>query len=430
MDKIGSKSPALTGSETRPGEANRPAAAPARTPTPARTPAPADNASVSSAPATDREVLARQAAARAQGNAPAPTRLVAGAEQFRGATPAPTPSPASAAASAINRGDAPASSGVNPAEQTAKAGNIIASNIDNAAELADGRAGAVASRVTEATGAGTGRVGSRLPAAGSGAGVLGGAAALPGQIGAIFDGEGDRNQVAGEVSQATGTTAALAKDTIEGSQNLLRGSARRAAAEAARLRLPNAPESVIRAASREAAEGALPESARRDPGLARDAASRSQRQAAVARDAARRAANPTNSTVRAATRASTQAARAGGSTLASTLGTTNRAAATTLLRQGGREASEAATRAVARRAIVGTVARAGGRFVPGLNVAIAAADTATAISTLRDPNASRGRQVTSVITAIGSVAAATNIPIVSQVGGAVSAVSSFVGAFF
>ncbi|NVJ25809.1 MULTISPECIES: hypothetical protein [Myxococcus] len=76
------------------------------------------------------------------------------------------------------------------------------------------------------------------------------------------------------------------------------------------------------------------------------------------------------------------------------------------------------------------VARAAGRFAPGLNVAIAAADTAAAASTLADPNASVGRRVTASVTALGSVAAATNIPLVSQTGAVVSTASSFVGAFF
>jgi hypothetical protein len=87
----------------------------------------------------------------------------------------------------------------------------------------------------------------------------------------------------------------------------------------------------------------------------------------------------------------------------------------------------------ARAAVHGggtAVARAAGRFAPGLNVAIAVADTAAAVSTIADPNASPGKKITAGITAIGSIAAATNIPVVSQVGAAVSTVSSFVGSFF
>lgn len=87
----------------------------------------------------------------------------------------------------------------------------------------------------------------------------------------------------------------------------------------------------------------------------------------------------------------------------------------------------------ARTALQGggtAAARAAGRFAPGLNVAIAAADTAAAASTIADPNASTGKKVTAGITALGSVAAATNIPLVSQAGAVVSTASSFIGAFF
>ncbi|NPC86668.1 hypothetical protein HPC49_51850, partial [Pyxidicoccus fallax] len=76
------------------------------------------------------------------------------------------------------------------------------------------------------------------------------------------------------------------------------------------------------------------------------------------------------------------------------------------------------------------VAKAAGRFAPGLNVAIAVADTAVAVSTIADPKASPGKKITAGITALGSIAAATNIPVVSQAGAVVSTVSSFVGSFF
>ncbi len=89
-----------------------------------------------------------------------------------------------------------------------------------------------------------------------------------------------------------------------------------------------------------------------------------------------------------------------------------------------------AGRAAQATVAAGRLARTAGRFVPGANVAIAVADTANAVATLRDPNASFGRRAASVVTAIGSIAAATNIPIVSQVGAAVSTISSFVGSWF
>lgn len=137
----------------------------------------------------------------------------------------------------------------------------------------------------------------------------------------------------------------------------------------------------------------------------------------------------TEAAERAAMRSGAQAARAGGGTLASGVGATNRAAARAVLSEGGEAAARAAARSVGRSALA-TGARAAGRFVPGANVAIAALDTANAVATLRDPNASTGRRVASVVTAAGSWVAASNIPVVSQVGAAVSAMSSFIGSFF
>jgi hypothetical protein len=76
----------------------------------------------------------------------------------------------------------------------------------------------------------------------------------------------------------------------------------------------------------------------------------------------------------------------------------------------------------------GPLARMAGRFAPGANVAMAALDTANAVATFRDPKASTAAKITSGITALGSIAAATNIPVVSQVGAAVSTVSTIAGA--
>ncbi|QSQ18471.1 cell wall anchor protein [Myxococcus landrumensis] len=76
------------------------------------------------------------------------------------------------------------------------------------------------------------------------------------------------------------------------------------------------------------------------------------------------------------------------------------------------------------------LAKGVGRFVPGANVAIAAFDTAKFASTLTDPEANAGEQITAGITAAGSILAATNIPLVSQAGAAISTVSDFVGSFF
>jgi hypothetical protein len=122
----------------------------------------------------------------------------------------------------------------------------------------------------------------------------------------------------------------------------------------------------------------------------------------------------------------------------------SRAAASAAVRGASRQVTRAAVRSVAPRAaqVAATaaraalrsggsaVARAAGRFAPGANIAIAALDTASAVATLRDRNASTGRKVCSVITAVGSIAAATNIPIVSQAGAVISTVSSFIGGLF
>jgi hypothetical protein len=91
--------------------------------------------------------------------------------------------------------------------------------------------------------------------------------------------------------------------------------------------------------------------------------------------------------------------------------------------------AETATKAAGAAAKgAGTAAKLAGRFAPGVNVGIAALDVGIAIKTITDPKASIASKVTSGITALGSVAAATNIPIVSQVGAAVSIASTAVGA--
>jgi len=131
---------------------------------------------------------------------------------------------------------------------------------------------------------------------------------------------------------------------------------------------------------------------------------------------------------RGVTAAATDAAKSS-STLARGAGVPGRVAAKAVLQEGGEVAAKAAVKAVAKTGLK-TAAKAAGRFVPGANVAIAALDTATAAATLADPNASTGAKVTSCITAVGSIVAATNIPVVSQIGAAVSAVSSFIGSFF
>ncbi|MBM7116445.1 hypothetical protein [Archangium primigenium] len=92
-------------------------------------------------------------------------------------------------------------------------------------------------------------------------------------------------------------------------------------------------------------------------------------------------------------------------------------------------AAESVGEAAARSGLR-TAAKSAARFVPGANVGMAIVDSATFVKNLRDPNASLGTKITSGITALGSIASATNIPIVSQVGAGVSMVSDFIGGFF
>ena len=98
------------------------------------------------------------------------------------------------------------------------------------------------------------------------------------------------------------------------------------------------------------------------------------------------------------------------------------------------EAGEAALRA-GTRAGASTVGRAAARFVPGVNVAMAAVDTGLAARdtyrAVQNPTPSNiGRAAFSGVTALGSIAAATNVPVVSQIGAGVSVVSSFIGSLF
>jgi hypothetical protein len=75
-----------------------------------------------------------------------------------------------------------------------------------------------------------------------------------------------------------------------------------------------------------------------------------------------------------------------------------------------------------------TAGRMAGRFAPGVNIAVAALDTAVAVNDIARARANPTRDnvvnaTFSSVTALGSVAAASNIPVVSQVGAAVSMAS-------
>ena len=134
----------------------------------------------------------------------------------------------------------------------------------------------------------------------------------------------------------------------------------------------------------------------------------------------------TNAATRlASTRGAQLATRVAGAGTRIATAAASRLASTT----AGRIATTAATR-LAESAAGRIAGRAAARFVPGANIAIAALDTAAAYRTWNDPHANTGQRVTSIVTAVGSWAAATNVPILSQAGAVVSTVSSIVGAFF
>jgi hypothetical protein len=97
-------------------------------------------------------------------------------------------------------------------------------------------------------------------------------------------------------------------------------------------------------------------------------------------------------------------------------------------------AGATAARGAAPHVLASTAGRAASRFVPGLNAGIAVADSAAfgaeVANAIRTGQPNVGKLATSGITALGSIAAATNIPVVSQAGAVVSTVSSLVGSFF
>lgn len=103
--------------------------------------------------------------------------------------------------------------------------------------------------------------------------------------------------------------------------------------------------------------------------------------------------------------------------------TLTKVAATTAGSAVTKAATQAAGHAAAKTATK-VAAKAAARFVPGANVAMAAADAHHAYKVMKDPKASTWQKGAAAVTALGSAAAATNIPVVSQVGAAVATVAS------
>lgn len=218
-----------------------------------------------------------------------------------------------------------------------------------------------------------------LGALGFGAGLL----QAPTQAGKLFAGDSSTSDRLGAASNLTGTAkSGLETAGMFGDLHRARGAATTAMTAAA----PNASRSVIGAGANAAADLAL-----------------------------------TRGTNVAGVTNAVRGAAGEGSTLARALGVGNRAAGQGAVRAGVSGAAHAGA---------STLGKAAARFAPGLNVAIAAMDTANFAATMMDDKASTGKKVFSGLTAAGSIAAATNIPIVSQIGAGVSAVSGLIGSFF
>lgn len=93
----------------------------------------------------------------------------------------------------------------------------------------------------------------------------------------------------------------------------------------------------------------------------------------------------------------------------------------------GKSVTGAATK-VAAKTGAKTAAKSAGRFVPGMNVAIAAVDTGIAASDIKKAMANPttknvAKAALGSLTAAGSIAAASNVPVVSQVGAGVAIVA-------
>lgn len=239
-------------------------------------------------------------------------------------------------------------------------------------------------------------------------GAVTGAFRLPGQVLATGRELRDaiRNPTRENITEATnsaiGTTRSAVSTASAGLQtarDVQRGTAAYRAADAAlRNAAPGMAPSVRRAATRAATLSAFT--------------------------------GATPRTISQATRAAADRAIArSGSSVSRATGAASRTLGRQVLSRSVTAASRAAAPAVARAA-TSTIARSAGRLVPGVNVAMAALDTAQFVSDMRNPNASTGTRITSGITALGSIAAATNIPVVSQVGAGVAALSSFASGFF
>ncbi len=99
------------------------------------------------------------------------------------------------------------------------------------------------------------------------------------------------------------------------------------------------------------------------------------------------------------------------------------------MRSGGKAAGQAAVGSLTRSAALKTAGKIGGRFIAGMNIGIAALDSAAFASTMADPKASWAKKGIRGLTAATSWVAATNIPYVSQGAAIVSGFSSVADSF-
>lgn len=235
-------------------------------------------------------------------------------------------------------------------------------------------------------------------------GIVTDAIALPGKIGGAARDVRNawRNPNRENVTKATDsgigaarTTISVASDGLQTARDVQRyGVAYRAARQSVAQSAPTLSPAVQRAASRAAARSAF-----------------SGANVAATRSATRTAVQNT--------------LRRAGASAGDVAGGVSRTAGRRIVGRVAPQAARAAVPAVARAAS-GPIARAAGRFVPGANVAIAGLDVAQFANDMRNPRVGTARRIASGITALGSVAAASNIPVVSQVGAGVSTVSSLV----
>lgn len=249
----------------------------------------------------------------------------------------------------------------------------------------------------------------KLKLAGGVAGAVSGIVSLPGQLASSVKDirqavrTGSRADVVQAAQTALGAASSAVKAVSGGLESAVAVNKLATTYRAARLAFKAAAPGVSAAVARAAAKSAMKSTVE---GATRQVARAAAR--AVVKDVARAEA---------------------GSLARAVAGSASRAAAKATLQGASHAAVEAAAHAGAKAA-TGALSRAAARFAPGVNVAMAAIDTGVAVATLADPKASTGKKIASCITAAGSIAAATNIPIVSQVGAAVSTVSALVGAFF